>query len=86
MRSPVGEIDIIARAPAALVFVEVKAREKFDDAAWRSPTDKGRIVAAAEFWLARHGRFDFRDMRFDAVLVVPGRMPQHIPAPSMPRG
>jgi putative endonuclease len=80
-RSPVGEIDIIARRRHLLVFVEVKAREKFDEAAW-SITDRqrARIAAAAEVWLARQGDHDFQDMRFDAVLVVPGRIPRHIPA------
>jgi len=34
-RSPVGEIDIVARRRALLVFVEVKARDSLDDAAWR---------------------------------------------------
>jgi hypothetical protein len=32
-KSPFGEIDIIARRRRLLVFVEVKARENFDDAA-----------------------------------------------------
>src|ERR1700681_4376840 len=80
-RSPVGEIDIIAARRHLLIFVEVKARDKFDDAAW-SVTDRqrARIVAAAEAWLAGQGEHDFRDMRFDAVLVAPGRIPPHIPA------
>jgi putative endonuclease len=80
-RSPVGEIDIIACRRHLLVFVEVKARENFDDAAW-SVTDRqrARIAAAAQAWLAAQGDHDFRDMRFDAVLVAPGRIPQHIPA------
>jgi putative endonuclease len=80
-RSPVGEIDIIAARRHLLIFVEVKARENFDDAAW-SVTDRqrARIVAAAEAWLARLGQHDFKDMRFDAVLVAPGRIPRHIPA------
>src|SRR5262249_29757522 len=53
-KSPVGEIDIIARRRSLLVFVEVKARERLDDAAW-SVTDRQRlrIAAAAEAWLAR---------------------------------
>src|SRR5580692_4236823 len=73
-RSPVGEIDIIARRRQLLVFVEVKARDTLDDAAW-SVTDrqKARIVAAAEAWLARQGDdHGFQDMRFDAMLVAPG--------------
>src|SRR5262249_8522088 len=36
-KSPVGEIDIIARRRSLLVFVEVKARERFDDAARHRP-------------------------------------------------
>jgi putative endonuclease len=80
-RSPVGEIDIIARRRQLLVFVEVKARDKLEDAAW-SVTDRqrARIAAAAEAWLAQQGAHDLRDMRFDAVLVAPGRIPHHIPA------
>lgn len=79
-RSPAGEIDIIACRRQLLVFVEVKARDKFDDAAW-SVTDRqrSRIAAAAEIFLARVPTHQFRDMRFDAVLVVPGRIPRHIP-------
>jgi putative endonuclease len=80
-RSPVGEIDIIARRRQLLVFVEVKARPTLEEAAW-SVTDRqrSRIVAAAEAWLARQGDHGFQDMRFDAVLVAPGRIPRHIPA------
>src|SRR6187401_793865 len=52
-RSPVGEIDIVARRRKLLVFVEVKARERFDDAAWSvTERQRARIVAAAEAWLA----------------------------------
>src|SRR6201997_5877477 len=80
-KSPVGEIDIIARRRTLLVFVEVKARERFDDAAW-SVTDRQRlrIAAAAEEWLAQNGDERIRDIRFDAMLVAPGRIPRHIPA------
>jgi putative endonuclease len=78
-RSPVGEIDIVARRRSLLVFVEVKAREKLDDAAW-SVTDRLRIAAAAEVWLAQNGDERIRDIRFDAMLVAPGRIPRHIPA------
>ena len=80
-RTPVGEIDIVAGRRRLLIFVEVKAREKFDDAAW-SVTDRqrARIVAAAEAWLAAHSNPAIEDIRFDAVLVAPGRIPRHIPA------
>jgi len=80
-KSPVGEIDIIARRRSLLIFVEVKARDRLDDAAW-SVTDRQRlrIIAAAEAWLARYPDDRIRDMRFDAVLVAPGRIPRHIPS------
>jgi putative endonuclease len=80
-RSPVGEIDIVARRRHLLVFVEVKARERLDDAAW-SVTDRqrSRIIAAAEAWLADHPDSSIHDIRFDAMLVAPGHVPRHIPA------
>ena len=80
-KSPVGEIDIIARRRSLLVFVEVKARERLDDAAW-SVTDRQRlrIAAAAEVWLAQNADDRIRDIRFDAMLVAPGRIPRLIPA------
>ena len=41
---------------------------------------RARICAAAEAWLARYPDERIRDVRFDAMLVAPGRIPQHIPA------
>ena len=78
-RSPVGEIDIVARRRRLLIFVEVKARETLDGAAESViPQQKRRICAAAEAWLAKNPDDSVRDMRFDAMLVAPGRMPRHI--------
>jgi putative endonuclease len=78
-RSPVGEIDIVARRRHLLVFVEVKARDKLDDAAWSvTERQRSRIIAAAEVWLAANPDPSIQDIRFDAMLVAPGRMPRHI--------
>ena len=80
-RSPVGEIDIIARRRNLLVFVEVKAREKLDDAAWSvTERQRARIISAAQAWIARYPDENIRDIRFDVMLVAPGRIPRHIPA------
>jgi putative endonuclease len=80
-KSPVGEIDIVARRRRLLVFVEVKARDNLEDAAWSvTPRQRARIAAAAEAWLARYPDARIEDMRFDAVLVAPGRIPRHIAA------
>ena len=54
-RSPVGEVDIVARRRTVLVFVEVKARASLDEAAEAViPRQRQRIIAAAEAWLASH--------------------------------
>jgi putative endonuclease len=80
-RSPVGEIDLVVRRGRLLVFVEVKARARLDEAAEAvSERQQRRIVAAARAWLARHPKDCSRDIRFDAVLVAPWRLPLHIPA------
>lgn len=78
-KSPVGELDIVARRRNMLIFVEVKARARFDDAAWSvTPRQQQRIAAAARAWLAGNPDVAFQDIRFDVVLVAPGRLPQHI--------
>jgi putative endonuclease len=80
-RSPVGEIDIVARRRKTLVFVEVKARERLDDAAEAVIVrQQRRIIAAAEAWLASHPDDINSDMRFDVVLVAPKSIPRHIMA------
>jgi putative endonuclease len=80
-KSPLGEIDIVARRRTLLVFVEVKARHNIDEAAESvTPRQRHRIAAAAEAWLATYPDDSIKDIRFDAILVAPGKMPQHIPA------
>jgi putative endonuclease len=80
-RTPVGEIDIVARRRNVLVFAEVKSRARLDAAA-EAVSDRGkrRIVAAAEAWLALNPDDANRFIRFDAILVAPGRIPRHIAA------
>ena len=78
-KSPLGEIDIIARRRRDLLFVEVKARDRLDDAAEGvTERSKRRIIAAAELWLAHHPDDAQRYIRFDVILVAPGKMPRHI--------
>jgi len=80
-KSPVGEIDIVARRRRTLVFVEVKARARLDDAAEAViGRQQRRIIAAAEAWLAAHPDDINCDMRFDVMLVAPKSIPRHIMA------
>ena len=80
-RSPVGEVDIVARRGRVLIFVEVKARSTLDAAAESlQPRQQRRIAAAAAAWLALNPHDVESNIRFDAVLVAPGKIPRHIPA------
>lgn len=80
-RSPLGEIDIVARRRRLLVFVEVKARSNLEAAAESvNPRQRRRIAAAAEVWLAANPDETISDCRFDAILVAPGKIPRHIAA------
>jgi putative endonuclease len=78
-RTPVGEIDLIARRGSVLVAIEVKAR---DDLAAASEAITGRqrqrIARALGYFLA--GRPDLARLapRFDVMLVAPRRLPHHL--------
>ncbi len=79
-KTPVGEIDIIARRRGTLVFVEVKARESFDAAAEAlTARQQARIIDATQYWLAANPDAVESPIRFDAILVVPGKIPRHLP-------
>jgi putative endonuclease len=80
VRTPFGEIDLIALRGRRLAFVEVKRRAtRLDAEAALAPRQAQRIARASEFWISRHPRFWDHDLGLDAVLVVPGRLPAHLP-------
>lgn len=78
-KSPVGEIDIIARKGGILVFAEVKARREMAAAAESiGQRQRQRIADAAATYLAGNPEIAELTCRFDAILVTPGRLPRHI--------
>jgi putative endonuclease len=78
LRTPVGELDLVARRGRRLAFVEVKLRATLDDAGEAiTPRQRKRLLKAASYWLVRHASSD-DDVAFDAVLLAPGRFPQHM--------
>jgi putative endonuclease len=80
-KSPAGEIDLVVKRGRLIVFVEEKARGSLDAAAESVlPRQRRRITAAAEAWLATHPEHTSHDLRFDAVLIAPKRLPRHIEA------
>ena len=78
-RTPYGEIDIVARKRNLLAFVEVKARANLDDAAYAvTPRQQARIIDAAQAWLMAHPEHGNFELRFDAMLIAPRRLPRHL--------
>ena len=69
-RGKSGEIDLIVRDGAALIFVEVKQSATFDRAALRvSDRQMQRLYAAGEEFLAGEPLGALTDVRFDVALV-----------------
>ena len=67
-----GEIDLICRDGATIVFVEVRSRRRSDyggAAASITAAKRARIVMAARHWLARRRRQHDPACRFDCVLI-----------------
>ena len=63
-----------------LAFVEVKRRPTRAEAeAALTQYQARRIVRAAEYWVSRHPRYRDHDRGLDAMLVVPRRVPVHLP-------
>ncbi len=78
-RSPVGEIDIVARRGRLIAFVEVKARR--DRArALESVTEhqRRRVRRAAELFVGAHPSLAALDFRFDVMVVSPWSLPHHV--------
>ena len=72
-----GELDVIARDGATLVFVEVKARNTYDAGAYAvTPMAQQRIARAAQT-LAGRWRLNSAPIRFDLVVIGSGLLPRH---------
>ena len=78
-RTPHGEIDLVAKRRNLLAFVEVKARASLDEAAYAvTPRQQARIINAAQAWLVAHPDHAELELRFDAILIAPRRLPRHL--------
>ena len=78
-KTPYGEIDIVAKKRNLIAFIEVKARARLDDAAYAvTPRQQARIIDAAQAWLMAHPEHAEFELRFDAILIAPRRLPRHL--------
>lgn len=70
MRTPAGEIDLVAERCGLLAIVEVKRRARLADAALAlGPRQRARLIAAAEILLAANPAWGSSGVRFDVLLV-----------------
>lgn len=74
-----GEIDLVAVRGGVVAFVEVKARRTFAAAEFSiSPKQSRRIRRAAGHWIERSPRYRDHEQRFDALYMLPRRLPVHL--------
>lgn len=70
LRTPLGEIDLVAERDGLAVMVEVKARPTLGQAAHAvGRRQQLRLIAAAEVALAGHPHWGREGVRFDVILV-----------------
>jgi putative endonuclease len=84
VKTPRGEVDLVAQSAALTVFAEVKWRASADN--WVDAIDQRRLtrVAMAAELLAPRFVPAGQDMRIDVILLAPGHDPHHIPNAWMP--
>ena len=77
-KTPLGEIDLVARRGNLILFVEVKARAShraaLDSVGYRA---RQRIEKSARLWLAQQSDFARLSWRFDVIAISPWTLPHH---------
>lgn len=78
VRTPAGEVDLVARRESLVAFVEVKTRRTPAELAFAIDERRlARVAAAAEVLMPRFaGPGD--DIRVDVILLAPGCQPRHL--------
>lgn len=78
-KTPVGEVDLIARRGKLIAAVEVKARADFDSGVEAvTARQRRRVARALQHFLARRPDLAVLPARFDVMLVAPKRWPRHL--------
>ena len=84
VRTPAGEVDIVAKRGTLVAFVEVKSRATAAELDFAIDERRlARVAAAAEYLMPRYAR-PGDDIRVDVLLLAPGTRPRHIENAWMP--
>ncbi|KQW86045.1 hypothetical protein ASC89_02995 [Devosia sp. Root413D1] len=79
VKTPVGEIDLIARRFGTTAFVEVKARQhRSEESVALEAVNTSRIWRAAQYYVAHHPALAETPLRFDVIFLAPGTWPRHV--------
>lgn len=78
VRTPVGEVDLVARRGNLIAFVEVKTRGSTAELDFAIDSRRLTRVAAAAEVLAPQFAAAGEDIRIDVILIAPGTRPRHI--------
>jgi putative endonuclease len=78
VRTPAGEVDLVAKRGKLVAFVEVKARKSAAELDFAIDAHRlSRVAAAAEFLMPCYAA-NGEDIRVDVLLLAPGVRPRHI--------
>jgi putative endonuclease len=79
VKTPVGEIDLIARRFGLTAFIEVKARQtRSEEGMALGAVNTSRISRAAQYYVARHPALAETPLRFDVIFLAPRTWPRHV--------
>lgn len=78
VRTPAGEVDLVAKRGNLIAFVEVKMRATAAELDFAIDERRlARVAAAAEYLMPRYATAG-EDIRVDVILLAPGTRPRHI--------